>query len=126
MAPYRVLVTGSRSWTDVTAVDRELGALARRIVQEGRDIVLVHGAAKGLDMLAAEEARHRGWTVEPHPAEWDRLGSGAGPIRNQEMVDLGADLCLAFPTAKSVGTWDCVRRANAAGIRVIVVPERKP
>lgn len=41
------------------------------------------------------------------------------------MVDLGADICLAFPTKSSIGTWDCVRRANAAGIRVIIVPERQ-
>jgi hypothetical protein len=34
------------------------------------------------------------------------------------MVDLGADLCLAFPMPRSRGTWDCVRRAKKAGIVV--------
>lgn len=126
MTPYRILVTGSRKWTDAHAVDRELGAIARRIVQEGQDVVLVHGAATGLDTIAADEATHRGWTVEPHPAEEHGSWPYCGPLRNQAMVDLGADLCLAFPTADSRGTWDCVKRANKAGIRVIIVPEKKP
>lgn len=39
-------------------------------------------------------------------------------IRNQEMADRGADLCLAFPGPESVGTWDMIRKARAAGIPV--------
>lgn len=123
--PYRILVTGSREWHDSVSVARELGALRKRL-EPGREIVVVHGAAKGLDTIAAFAAGVMKLTVEPHPADWTTHGKNAGPIRNQAMVDLGADICLAFPTASSVGTWDCVRRANKAGIRVIVVPERNP
>ncbi|HQR18333.1 MAG TPA: SLOG family protein [Gemmatimonadales bacterium] len=123
MRPYRILVTGSREWGDLPSVARELAALRRR-VDAGREIVVVHGAAKGLDVTADFAATSLHMTTEPHPADWATHGKGAGPIRNQAMVDLGADVCLAFPTKSSVGTWDCVRRANAAGIRVIIVPER--
>ena len=35
------------------------------------------------------------------------------------MVDLGADVCLAFPLGESRGTRDCMRRASEAGIPVI-------
>ena len=56
--------------------------------------------------------------METHPADWSTHGRAAGPIRNQQMVDRGADICLAFPTSSSIGTWDCVRRAKAAGIPV--------
>lgn len=45
--------------------------------------------------------------------------SCAGLVRNQLMVDLGADICLAFPLPGSRGTWDCMGRAEAAGIKVI-------
>ena len=124
--PYRILVTGSREWTDEFAIDREFGSLLRRIGREAYpEFVVVHGAAKGLDTIAANMAAHYRLRAEAHPADWTTHGKRAGPIRNQAMVDLGADICLAFPTASSVGTWDCVRRANRAGIRVIVVPERK-
>lgn len=125
--PYRILVTGSRRWDDAFVVDRELGALLRRIVREDwTEIVLVHGAAKGLDTIAAGMAAHYKLRPEAHPAEAHGSWPYCGPMRNQHMVDLGADICLAFPQSKSTGTWDCVRRANTAGIRVIIVPERRP
>ena len=124
--PYRILVTGSREWHDTPAVTRELSAVRRLRPDTCDGFVVVHGAAKGLDTIAAFVAGVLGMATEAHPADWTTHGKGAGPIRNQAMVDLGADICLAFPTASSVGTWDCVRRANRAGIRVIVVPERNP
>jgi coenzyme F420-reducing hydrogenase gamma subunit len=46
--------------------------------------------------------------------------TAAGNYRNQEMVDAGADICLAFyqPGAACIGTSDCVRRCTRAGITV--------
>jgi len=43
--------------------------------------------------------------------------SNAGSIRNQEMVDAGAAMCLAFhrDLAASKGIRDCVRRAIRVG-----------
>lgn len=119
--PYRVLVTGSRSWTDTETIRRNLiGATGH--LDALRAVVVIDGAAKGADSIAyAEAVRHR-WGTERHPADWIIHGDAAGPLRNTHMVSLGADVCLAFPLSGSVGTWDCVRKANAAGIRVIVVP----
>src|SRR5690606_30354012 len=68
-------------------------------------------------------ARELGWHVVAYPADWRRHGRAAGPIRNQEMADAGADLCIAFPGGR--GTADMVRRARAAGIPVRSVPERQ-
>lgn len=45
----------------------------------------------------------------------------AGHARNQDMVNAGARLLVAFPLPGSRGTWDCVRRAKAAGIEVRVI-----
>lgn len=95
-----------------------------------RDIIIVHGAAKGADTMAGDFVRHAraflsgiGYTIreERHPAEWDKFGKGAGPIRNQAMVDLGADLCVAFFTDRTTsrGTKHCVAAAKKAGIRVL-------
>lgn len=109
----RVLVTGSRDWDDELAIRHALFTLPQ-------DTVIVHGDAPGADRMAQRLAREFGFADEPHPAKWRTLGKSAGPIRNQEMVDLGADICFAFPGPESVGTWDCVRRAQKAGILVLL------
>ena len=98
----RVLVTGSRSWKDTDAVHTALDALAQSAAQVGYDgIAIVHGGAKGADTSAglwASDRKRRGWpvTAEVHPAGWRQYGPAAGMRRNREMVQLGADACLAF------------------------------
>lgn len=115
----RVLVTGSRHWKDRTSIRTALTAYR----QPGA--VLVSGACPtGADALAEGIWREWGLTVERHPADWLRHGKAAGPIRNQQMVDAGADVCLAFPLPDSRGTQDCIRKAQAAGIPCIV--SRRP
>lgn len=120
----RILVTGSRNWTDKHAIGR---ALFDQFLESpvGASFVVVHGdCPTGADAQAKAiiEAWGRNNShihQESHPADWDTHGKAAGPLRNQEMVDLGADVCLAFPLGDSRGTRDCMRRADAAGIRVI-------
>jgi len=107
----RILVTGSREWTDWNRVRYVLEAY------KGQDVTLVHGAARGLDTIAAKVAKEFGWNVEPHPADWDTHGKKAGALRNKQMVDLGADVCIGFPLLGSIGTYHCMSIAKAAGIR---------
>ena len=52
-------------------------------------------------------------------SKWKMHGKKAGPLRNQEMVDAGTDLVVAFPGGR--GTADLVRRARAAGLQILVV-----
>lgn len=110
----RILVTGSRHWSDELAVMIILLSLPA-----SRDYTLVHGAAPGLDTIAASAAAALGWKVEAFPADWS-LGRSAGPRRNQEMVDAGADLCLAFPFDDSRGTIHCMGAAREEGMPVRV------
>lgn len=120
----RILITGSRNWAAEATI---ASALQQVWAEAGRpkQVTVIHGACPygGADALAAQAARQYGWDVEEHAADWRRHGRRAGPMRNQAMVDAGADVTLAFPLANSRGTWDCVRRARAAGIPVHVVPE---
>lgn len=123
----RLLVTGSREYTDArtcaAALDEVAGLLR---APGGPPPILVHGSARGLDSLADRLARARGWPVEGHPADWARRGRRAGFVRNAEMVASGADLCLAFPlgallSGTSRGTWGCATAARAAGIPTLLV-----
>lgn len=121
----RILVTGSRNWTDADAVYRALFE-ARMRARIGEPVVIVHGhCPTGADRFAdqwATQCVDPDVTVERHPADWAGRGKAAGPARNQRMVDAGADVCLAFPLPGSRGTWHCVQAAERAGIPVQVVP----
>ena len=55
-----------------------------------------------------------------YPADWKANAKAAGPIRNAEMLaDFKPDTVIAFPGGR--GTADMVRKAKAAGVRVIEV-----
>lgn len=93
------------------------------------DAVLVHGACHlgGADKIAADCWASHGFPTEAHPAKRDpNSGRLLGPERNKRMVDLGADLCLAFPHADSRGTRNCLRLAREAGIEVRVCHPKMP
>lgn len=117
----RILVTGSRDWRDGKAV---FDALDCEYVRLGRPLVVVHGDCRtGADAFAHEWAvclQVIGFDIreEPHPADWNRHGRAAGPIRNAEMVKLGADVCLAFIRNGSRGASGTAALAEAAGIPV--------
>lgn len=135
MKPYRVLVTGSRDYDDVTTIG---AAIEQALIDsDGRPVLVIHGACQsGADWHADHYARWlrgRGChvDVEPHAANWRPDGNfdrAAGFRRNAEMVNLGADLALAFiaPCSKpncprpqphgSHGATHCADLAEKAGI----------
>lgn len=111
----RVLVTGGRHYSDQPALFATLdGVHASRAIT-----AVIHGGASGADRLAGRWGQARGVSVEVYPADWDKHGRAAGPIRNQEMLGKKPDLVVAFPGGK--GTADMVRRAKAAGVKVVEV-----
>ncbi len=58
--------------------------------------------------------------IERHPADWNKYGNAAGPIRNKQMVDLGADKGLAFNKNRSRGTSGTIKLMHEAKIDVAV------
>lgn len=115
----RVLFSGNRKFDD----DRVVIAMLDRLVARAGGpphVTVVHGGSGSLDWMVDVLARHIGMKVEIHRADWQRHGRAAGPIRNQEMVDLGADLLVAYPLPEGRGTQDCIERGVKAGIPTLV------
>lgn len=112
----KILVCGGRDYDDREQIFRVLDSahLTNPVV------LLIHGAAKGADTLAAEWARSRGVHCDAYPVNWEINGKGAGPIRNQRMLDVGKPhLVIAFPGGK--GTADMIGRAEACDVPVVRV-----
>lgn len=101
----RILVTGSRKWDDWPLLCQALNV--------AKPDVVVHGGAYGADAMAGQWAKVARLPAEVYPA------AGAPRVRNQHMVDQGADVCLAFALTWASGTGMCARMARKAGIPVI-------
>lgn len=121
----RVLVTGDRNWDDAKIITEALQALP----DDGCLHIIIHGAARGADSIAADIAMRLGMTPAAFPAKWKEYGRAAGPIRNQQMLDEGQpELILAFhdDLLNSKGTKDMVRRALKAKFPILLYSHRHP
>lgn len=135
----RILFSGGRRHDDPALIGKHLD----RAAAGHEKVTLVHGRCNprnadgdpvdwdwalahpeqgpyfGGDWHAHQHALARGWATEQVPADWRLYGKAAGGIRNQVMVNRGADILVAAPVpGESVGTYDCIRRAKAARIPV--------
>lgn len=124
----RVLVTGSRDWDSrygAARIETILNLLLALSDTLGQKLTIVHGGCpSGADQAVDRWARRReddGVVVEVYPAQWAKFSRSAGPIRNQEMVDRGADLCIGFVRGSSLGTRNCLALARNAKIPTFTV-----
>lgn len=119
----RILITGSRTWPKPAWVMEAIVDYMTEHFAEGVSFVVVQGEAKGADLFAknaAKALKEAGWpiTYERHPADWQKHGRRAGFLRNEKMVRLGADVCLAFILNQSKGATMCRDLAARRGIPV--------
>lgn len=112
----RVLVCGGRDFTDE---EHFASAMKKADVIHGPFHVIIQGECKtGADKMARSWAIYNQADEVGFHADWTKHGRAAGPLRNQRMIDAGKpDLVIAFPGGK--GTADMVRRAEAAGVKVV-------
>lgn len=144
-----VLATGARSWDDEPAMRRAFNDLWRMWMpdQVTRPLLIFGACPDGADAMAERLWRAAGFESIPFPADWHTHGGAAGPIRNQEMVDVAVGLreagaevvCAPFldrcrkpgcrrreqqqlmpsvPGHFSHGTIDCRQSATHAGLDV--------
>jgi hypothetical protein len=139
-----ILVTGDRNWRNHEVIYDVLEWYASYATSVGEKITVVEGEAEGADKIAAWAARdlaaHYPVVVDPHPAQWERIHPksgkkyffrGAGPERNNEMLDLvrrrsnERSIVLSFHNdlAKSRGTRHCTLGAIKRQLVTLLVAE---
>lgn len=93
--PWAIFVSGSR---DLRREHFKLVYQKLTPYSKIRGGVLIHGAGEGrngsvgCDKLVHDAGEALGFTVYGFPADWDRLGKRAGPVRNR----LCAEVLFAF------------------------------
>lgn len=114
----KVIVAGGR---DISNYDLLLDAIR----ESGFSInCIIHGDASGADRLGKRYAEENSIPQVSFKADWTEHGRAAGPIRNSEMVnyvknDSEAGIILLWD-GKSRGTFDCLKKAHAAGLNIYV------
>lgn len=137
----KIVITGDRYWDNAESIVDAFEQMCLDYDVSPTDIILIHGAANGLDTQAAGIGKLLGMSVRPYYPHWSHswdlpidkqwmytcpkdcrkmVGRPAGVIRNQKMLDDNTDIELALSfhpdLSKSKGTGDMCRRVDKAGI----------
>ena len=109
----KILVCGDRKWRDRSMIFHTLRSHFSEI-----PITIIHGDCRGADRIAGEIAEDLGYTVAKVPADWNKYGRAAGPIRNKQMLKFKPSLVIAFHDniSRSKGTRNMIIQTIQAGI----------
>lgn len=118
----KILICGDRNYKNRGRIRMTLLSLKK--IYDKIEYML-EGGAKGADTLGNEVARELGFEVKTFPANWEKYGRAAGPIRNKEMLDqleIG-DIILAFHDnfKDSKGTKNMVEIGTKKGIKTYLI-----
>ena len=139
LIPFRPEIAPARSLVIAAGGGRDLAWPHQRIAAEllarsgGRLVhLLLHGGARGADAAIGRAAHQLGWASLVMPAQWERHGRAAGPIRNRELLEQAiaraeahvspgyqvSVLVVAFPGG--AGTASLVQQARRMASRSLV------
>jgi hypothetical protein len=119
----RIIICGSRNWTDKALIHAEVDRLLARYDNE---LIIIHGVCEtGADMIANDYCIEKDIRIIPFPAKWKIQGLRAGPIRNQRMIDEGKPQGVVAFDMGGDGTADMMRKAKAAGLPVIRIYDER-
>lgn len=108
-----VVIAGGRDFTNTSLVFNKLKNLLNT------NDVIISGHASGADKIGEVYARTYNMQVRLFPAEWDKYGKSAGPIRNRKMAEV-ADLVIVFWDLESRGTKSMIKEALRLNKKLLV------
>ena len=112
----KLLVCGGRDFNNWLLLEKVLNDIDNENPISG----IIHGGANGADSLANDWALLNLRPIYLYKANWNKYGSRAGILRNQQMLDEGKpDLVVAFPTG-GPGTNHMISISRAAKIETRV------
>lgn len=116
----RIIICGSRDWTDKPRIHAEIDRLLARY---GSELIIIHGVCEtGADSIANDYCIDKDIRIIPFPARWKTYGNRAGQIRNQEMIDRGKPQGVIAFDLGGTGTAGMMNKAREAGIPLIHIP----
>lgn len=118
MKSVRIIIAGGREFNDYELLVAKMDSITRSL--DFTDLEIVSGVARGADRMGERWASEAEISVKRFPAEWDKLGRGAGHIRNTQMLEYCTH-AVCFWDGRSRGTADMIKKTRAAGKALRVV-----
>ena len=87
--------------------------------------LLLHGGARGADAAIGRAAHQLGWSSLVMPAQWERHGRAAGPIRNRELLQQAIARAEAHTSPGSIASVLVVAFPGGAGTASLVQQARR-
>ncbi|MBQ6825597.1 MAG: DUF2493 domain-containing protein [Clostridia bacterium] len=106
----RVVIAGCRDYENYEQA-KEFIDICLSNVRKENEIIIVSGAARGADAIGERYAKENGFRIEKYPADWEKYGKSAGPIRNKQMAEI-SDYVICFWNEKSKGTKSMIDYAK--------------
>ena len=106
----RVVIAGCRDYTNYEEAKVYIDFCLSNI-RKVNDIIIISGCASGADAIGEQYAEENGFKVEKYPANWEKYGRSAGPIRNKQMAEI-TDYVICFWDGKSKGTKSMIEFAK--------------
>lgn len=125
IAPARSLVIAAGGGRDLTWPHQRIAA--ELLARSGGRLVhlLLHGGARGADAAIGRAAHQLGWSSLVMPAQWQRHGRAAGPIRNRELLQQAIALAVAHTSPGSIASVLVVAFPGGPGTASLVQQARR-
>lgn len=111
----RIIIAGSRNVTE-----HEVRNALDKCSWIGFASAIVSGGARGADKYGENWAEEQLINIHRYPADWEKYGKRAGPLRNQLMSE-NAEGLIAIWDGKSRGTCNMIELAKTRGLRVLIL-----
>ena len=106
----RVLIAGSRSFTNYEKLKKHIDFYVSKI-KTNYQIIIISGGAKGTDLLGEQYAEENGFKIEKYLPDWKSYGKSAGIKINKIMVET-SDYIICFWDGISKGTKSTIDYAR--------------
>ena len=106
----RIVVAGCRDYENYIEAKEYIDFCIQNLKKKYK-LIFLSGGCRGADTLGERYAKEEGFEIEYYPAQWERYGKSAGPLRNFEMAK-NADYVICFWNNKSKGTKSMIELAK--------------
>lgn len=120
----KIIICGGRNFDNYYYLTYAVDDVLSELGLDYDEVEIVSGNCSGADQLGERYADEHDIPCNIFPADWEKYGRAAGPIRNSAMLDYAKNceipIVIAFVSPKSKGTLDTVNKAKKQGFKIYI------